>query len=350
MTKCLFVVLGAGASYDSTSEENRGSHVVSSEQGSDRVISSRDLRPPLVTELFDPRFAGILNKYPLAQMAASDIRRRRHTPVAIEEFLRTQYRDSNNSLDQRKFHAVHWYLQDVLWCVSRFYTSHPDNYDRLVTGCLRLPRVVFITLNYDTLLDDRLRIVSPVDSLDAYTPPDENWGLIKLHGSVDWGRPIADSFFYNADVVYNTPTTIRVRDEIVLRRAVTSDIRDVRLQRDSDQWFYPAMSVPVGTRDEFSCPPEHIGYLRNVMASQSDLDILMLGYSALDEEVLRLFKASGKPLRSLMVVNADEKSARQASERVHAALGHPKGLDELYPQAFRDFVGSDDFDDYLALL
>jgi hypothetical protein len=350
MTQCLFVVIGAGASYASTSPENVGPLGLGTDTGSDQFIAAEALRPPLVTELFDPRFAGILNKYPLAQMAASDIRKRRHTPVAIEEFLREQYRHSTNALDQRKFHGVHWYLQDLFWSISRFFTSHPDNYDRLISGCLRLPRVIFITLNYDTLLDDRLRIVQPIDSMDGYTPVEENWGLVKLHGSVDWGIPIQGPAMDGRQIVFDSPPEIYLSNDILLRRPGANSIEDIRLDRTGSQYFYPAMSVPVGTRDEFSCPDAHIGYLRNAMAAQDGLDVLMLGYSALDEEVLTLFKDSEKTLKSLVAVNADRASAKVAHGRVVNVLGNPSGISQVYDKSFADFVGTDDLDSYLRLI
>jgi hypothetical protein len=349
MTECLFVVIGAGASYASTTPENVEPGGIGIHEGLTHTVLRSDPRPPLVTELFAPRFAAILNKYPLAQMAASDIRRQSKTPVAIEEFLRTQYRDSDHELDQRKFHAVHWYLQDLLWTISQHYTSHPDNYDRLIAACLRLPRVVFITLNYDTLLDDRLRIVQPIDSMDGYVDPDRRWSLVKLHGSVDWGLPI-QSLFDGTDIV-NPPAEIAVaRTDIHLRRPGANTIDDVRLERMGAQYFYPAMSVPVGSRDEFSCPDTHIGFVRNLMQSQEHLDVLMLGYSALDQEVLTLLQESGKPLRSLLVVNAGRDSAAEARERVEKAVGIASRMGGSSRSAFEQFVGSDELEDHLARL
>jgi hypothetical protein len=351
MSACLFVVIGAGASYDSTSPDNLGSSGVGAQQGADRVILPQHLRPPLVTELFAPRFAGILNKYPIAQMAASDIRRQTQESVAIEDYLRERYRDSDDDLDRRKFHAVHWYLQDLLWCVSNFYTSHPDNYDRLVTGCLRLPEVVFITLNYDTLLDDRLRVVAPVDDLDGYVSPDRSWGLVKLHGSVDWGLPIWSPAFNDQRLISNPPADVKTGGEISLRPSRSID--DVRLQKDHhgavEQVYYPAMSVPVGTRDAFSCPPGHVDHVRRRLAEQDALDVLMLGYSALDEEVLTLFQESGRPLRSLCAVNANRDTAQLPFERVAGLFGEPVH-GEVYERAFSDFVGTEDFDRYLGRL
>ncbi|MCW3003376.1 MAG: hypothetical protein JWQ20_2674 [Conexibacter sp.] len=344
MTECLFVVIGAGASYASTSPENvRGG--VSAPHALEHIQASA-LRPPLVTELFDPRFAGILDKYPIAQWAASDIRKRTTEPVVIEQYLREQLRDSDDPRDLRKFHAVHFYLQDLLWTISNHYTRLPDNYYRLMTGCLRLPKVAFITLNYDTLLDDRLRLDAPIDSMAAYVDSGRNWSLIKLHGSVDWGLPILGPPPMPS-MATAPPATIQMRrDEFRLRRGNSIDV--VRYDSDTEEFLYPAMSVPTGTRDELACPDAHVEFLRDLMQKQDQLDVLMLGYSALDEEVLTLFRDTGKALRSLCVVNADERTAAEAYGRVTNVLGHPFGIGEVDPRAFESFVGTDALDHYLS--
>ena len=48
---------------------------------------------------------------------------------------------------RRRYQAVPLYLQHLFYEVSRAYTKHPDNYDRLITEALRLDRVTFVTLN-----------------------------------------------------------------------------------------------------------------------------------------------------------------------------------------------------------
>jgi hypothetical protein len=49
------------------------------------------------------------------------------------------------------------YFQHLLWEVSTRWAVQPDWYDLLITMSLRhFARVIFISLNYDTLLDARL--------------------------------------------------------------------------------------------------------------------------------------------------------------------------------------------------
>lgn len=327
MARTLYVIVGAGASYDSTSNENVG--------GGARlavdpyyVADRKTLRPPLVTELFEPRFKPTLDRYPIAQMAASDIRSKPNEAVAIEEFLRTRYRDSEDELDQRKFHAIHFYLQELLWAVSKGYTTHPDNYDRLITACMRLPSVVFVTLNYDTLLDDRLRIVSGphgFTSMDSYIEPDRPWSLVKLHGSVDWGRhiePTHDWTKRGPQLIFEPPAEIAIGRDFELRARGT--VEEIRFESVGSRYYYPALSVPLGSPDEFSCPPKHVAHLRDSLAMQrSGIDVLMVGYSALDDEVLSLFAKAGNPLGTVGAVNQDGAAAQLTIDRVRDRVGRP---------------------------
>ena len=178
VTEQLIVITGAGASYDSTG------------------IEPRDLnwQPPLVKELFAERaaFHPILDFYPDAQTLAPDLRVATRTgSVGLETYLRDQVLRSPSAYDRRRYRAIPLYLQHLLHEVSEHYTTHPVNYDRLINGVLRSANeVIFLTLNYDTILDSRLEQHAHVRSLSDYIRPDFAWSLIKLHGSVDWARRI----------------------------------------------------------------------------------------------------------------------------------------------------------------
>jgi hypothetical protein len=186
MADRLVVVLGAGASADSVS------HMVAEQ--------NQDWRPPLVRELFDPRFASILNDYRIAQSAAADIRRQEQqlkrqerTSLSIERFLREEYAGSPGKLRRRKLLSLPPYLQDVLLASSVRHSPQPDNYDLLVSYIYDLIEdtdlnILLLTLNYDVVFDRCLDAVEPLNTLDDYVHPDRRWALIKLHGSVDWGR------------------------------------------------------------------------------------------------------------------------------------------------------------------
>src|SRR5687768_16845136 len=109
MARHLFVILGAGASYDCTSLQGREVH--------------EDYKPPLVTELFEtrPRFSRILEQYPLAQQAAADVRRARTgESLAIEAFLRDKLLRSPHVHNRRKYWSVPLYFQHLLTEISEW--------------------------------------------------------------------------------------------------------------------------------------------------------------------------------------------------------------------------------------
>jgi hypothetical protein len=141
--------------------------------------------------LFDKRFQDILHAYPLAEQVAPDIRIAVESgQIALEKYLLEELRDSPHDHLRRCYQAVPLYLQHLFYEVSRAYTKHPDNYDRLITEALRLDRVTFVTLNYDTLLDERLSIDQGIASLNEYVDPRRRWSLMKLHGSIHWGERV----------------------------------------------------------------------------------------------------------------------------------------------------------------
>jgi hypothetical protein len=285
----LLVILGAGAAYDCASGNVPDRH--------------DDFRPPLVTQLFEgrPTFTRILHQYPLAEQAAADIRPAlAGGSVAIEAFLKDRLRDSDYQHARRQYWAIPLYLQHLVFEISmwdydsgRGYTAQPDSYDRLINAALRLDEVTFVTLNYDDLFDRRLFIHGALDSMESYLGAGQNWALIKLHGSINWGRivlnapsQIAPTDPFLAQTFANLGDTIEVDDNVSLR--LQPDIRQVRFDEEPFRLYYPALSVPLGTEDELVCPDQHVNYLKDITGHYEPLDVLVIGYSGLDQEALNL--------------------------------------------------------------
>jgi hypothetical protein len=181
MSGRLVVVIGAGASHDCAS---------------DPAKRREDRRPPLVKDLFGKDFDYLLGRYPLAQAAADEIRQaidpESKDALQLEDYLREQMRDSTDSYTSLRYRQIPLYLQDLLFAVGNVtgegYTTEPSNYNALNNAVLKLDDVLYLTLNYDTLLDDRLFNYRKLETLDSYVTPDSSFALVKLHGSVNWGR------------------------------------------------------------------------------------------------------------------------------------------------------------------
>jgi hypothetical protein len=206
--------------------------------------------------------------------------------------------------------------------VSRHYTTHPDNTDRLIHAALPLDSVLFLTLNYDTILDSRLALqTGPIMSMDDYVREDHKSALVKLHGSVDWARSVdvaeirtIDSRLTIAFDELGEELEQRLDPEIHLRGI--ADIQNFRYDRTIPRLYFPALSVPLGSEDELLCPPNHVDFVRQRLKSSDGLNLLVIGYSGLDQEVLRLLRESKNSLRSLLVINQDTQGADQAHGRI----------------------------------
>jgi hypothetical protein len=178
----LVIVIGAGASHD----------CVSIREGYHNEI---EYKPPLVTELFNPqkiRFAEILAHYRRAQQAAADIHSAiSSNTIALEKYLKEKLKQSAHESDQLAYMQMPMYLQELFWQIGLKYTQHPTNYDKLANRIARSSRVLILTLNYDTILDDRLATHRMLTTLDNYIG-ERSWSLIKLHGSVNWTKKLME--------------------------------------------------------------------------------------------------------------------------------------------------------------
>jgi hypothetical protein len=329
----LFVIVGAGASFDCSS------------QG---IPKPGGPVPPLVTGLFDPILMPTLGRYPAAQAAGAEIRKHGKDAQAIERFIREQYRDSTNLADRRKYVTIPCYLQDLLHKVSTTYTTQPDHYDLLVTVLTRLSEVVFVTLNYDTLLDDRLHAtVAPITSLEDYVHHGRNWGLVKLHGSVNWGRAVTQR---DQPVdLYDPSPALELAPTIEWRGGFGATLEDLRLA-PGNAWYYPALAVPVGEEDELVCPREHVAWLKGKLATTDGAHLLVIGYSGYDREVLGVFKDSETVVRSLYVVNKDSEGAEAVAARLGPELGIGVPENSASDVGFGEFVRSNRLERYVQEL
>lgn len=308
--RTLFVLLGAGASYDASTWYDGP------------LLPWTELRPPLVKELFGRRFSEILDHYPLARNAAPAITDamsgdEEEPAQSLEDFIRKRYRDSDDPYNQRRFWSLAPYLQDVLFKVSRP-DLYPDNLYRLVNPLLdHFDHVCFVTLNYDVLLDRCLSDLNPLATLEDFIRY-PRWSLIKLHGSITWGHPLHEP----ADLNSPPPNLADLIDtsKIYHRFQVNSETLRRIITQSGTIDLYPALSVPLGPDDEIVCPAEHTAFLVNRLADVGDVDLLVVGYSGLDRTVLDLFAENVKRFRTVYIVNADAKTAREVAGRMSQAL------------------------------
>jgi len=205
--KTLTVVIGAGASHDCAAS---GAEV------------QNDLRPPLTSELFGsrPSFNAILKNYPRVQALSDELRTKLGRGETVESLLRS-FSEETSLVLKKQYWEIPYYLQELLGEVSKNYVqSGTTKFSTLFRSIMKsdLEKVLFLTLNYDRFLEKAISDVSGHKflALSDYFPPHDKWALLKIHGSVDWGREILNfsTKWRNATAVLDVLSELTLSDDI----------------------------------------------------------------------------------------------------------------------------------------
>jgi hypothetical protein len=310
----LVAILGAGASRGSG--RFRESRV--------KVTSKLEV-PPLTVDLFDEsKYAEVLRTYDLAHQAGRFIaeERAQDDALGLESALH-RLATSQYPHHQHMAVAVPPYLQHLLLAVSEQLYSDALHYDRLIERLLCLPYVHFVSLNYDVMLDRRLSAHRPLSTLADYVSDDTNWSLIKPHGSVNW--------FHEADETFlpaTPPLDLSWRRDTFGCVPPHSDLNTTRgpsLAYPELTNRYPALAAPEGPDDKLVLPGAHHDFFFDRIHRAQQIDMLVIGYSGLDREILKLIKRIGPKIRHMTVVSQDQTTASAVLERFRAA-----GLDPIW--------------------
>jgi hypothetical protein len=302
----LMVVMGAGASYDSS----QAFRPVRPDDGG-------PWRPPLAKDLFLDRhhaLGDIVAKYPKLTHILPYLREPSNgrSVEQILEVLQEEGKDDPES--KREFASVRFYLCELLHKVTEEWTSLTNG----VTNCAPLlkeilrfnnpdEQVCLVTFNYDSLLERALYTFDfkcrvPEEHFDSHPI----LKLFKLHGSVDWSRLV--------DLPHGTrlvpqhlieqADTIQLTDEFVLANAtIPYDMHSF------GQPIFPAIAIPVQTKSEayFECPRSHLTYLGQMLDNVTK--ILIIGWQAREAHFLQMLRRKLPLLRQVMVVGANAQDA-----------------------------------------
>jgi hypothetical protein len=336
----LTVVIGAGASYECVSEGRTEIRV--------------DYRPPLTSELFSarPSFNAILRKYPRVEALSDEIRAKLSSGTPLETLLRL-FSEEENLILRKQYWEIPFYLQELLGEVSdHFVQAGTTKFSTLFRAILRsdFKRVLFLTLNYDTLLERAISGVTGHSFVDlsSYCPENEKWQLLKLHGSVNWGREIRNysGKEKTATEVLTVLNELDLADEIRMLKGHQDDYRKV-----ARNFFYPALAVPLDKEKQYISPPEHVECSRDFIRTCQAF--LILGFSGLDADVLELLSVAEKPVR-VKVVDKDRNAATEVLRRVAVrspSFGQSPPVDlrnASFSGGFEAFVSSGEAERFLG--
>ena len=176
---------------------------------------------------------------------------------------------------QRQMAAIRFYLHCVIWeCeglwnnVARGITNYVTLLDQLRRSRPKNEPVLLVTFNYDRMIESALSSVDiSISELPHYIQYDA-FKLFKPHGSVHWAREIENpvtnlgerNVWEVARELINIAPDLKITDRF--RIVVSYPIGTI-----DEIPLFPAIAIPVETKLDFECPPDHLDCLSTFVAA-----------------------------------------------------------------------------------
>lgn len=344
----LMVILGAGASYDSTPRHTPGMGITANGM-------SFEPRPPMADGLFETRFKKAMERFPECIPLVPLLR------TSVEERLQrllVEAEEEESLTCRQQIMAIRHYLHQIIgdceegWIQAHGgITNHVALVGRISRWCNRFKKgACFVTFNYDTLIE-RAFLHAPLNirmqELDEYISH-ETYKVIKLHGSITWFHEVRlpallgvqerDYDNIVRELIARAPE-VKLAAEFLVRAWKTSG-------RDGDDGpvVIPAIAIPVQKKLEFECPGEHLETLRTCLPLVTKL--LVVGWQAKEDEFIGLLKRGLPPSVETMVVGKDEADARTITERLQG-FGIPGSFRQSTARGFSRFIEDWAVDEFL---
>lgn len=301
------VILGAGASFDSVYD----------------FYDEKEFmpwRPPLANELFDTRvdFRNIIESYPGGSYYLSKV----NAIQDIEEFFQKQwlFLKNNRAIDLASaFLNLNYCLAHLMFQISNNYKNVGlSNYDILIQSAYEYAisqneEVIFITFNYDTLLENSFVKLYFGDNrkLDIPDYIKSPLKIIKPHGSCNWVRRFSNE--------YKIPDTISISNYLFQNktslREINKNLEEGIYSVDNPiggKYFgdpgqvwncFPQLLIPLKDKDDFILPKPHNEYLENNIGKVDE--ILIIGWKGTEAKFQNLLRERiGSRKVSVTSVNA----------------------------------------------
>jgi hypothetical protein len=341
----LLVVFGAGASYDSD-PYNRPDYDPATRI--ENLLPIEEHRPPLANRLFDhrPQFVSAMARFSACKPLIPHLRR---AGVAVEqELARFQKEADKYPEGHSQLAAIRYYLRQAIWeCQVRWNGVHTGvtNYLTFLDEIERWrlasdEKVCFVTFNYDTMLEEAMAqlLHLEVDTMDRYYQW-PNYSLFKLHGSVNWGRTVqttirkqgrpAATFFGHLIHSFRSDSHPDALGEYRLCNLAMEP------NDNADVVLYPALSIPLHQKDEFSCPTTHVTQLEAIAPQVTKM--ITIGWRGAEQEFLGLLKYARKfPFPGirreirLLVITASDTGVKETTKNILT-------VGEDTPELFQEF-------------
>ena len=350
----LMVVFGAGASYDSNPAYSASDFPPITPSVDAPSLSDR---MPLANQLFENRleFDRDMRNFPQFRPILP-LLLPNQDGISIERVLqRLQDEAAEHPRRYRQLAAVRYYLQVMLSrCEQRWSEKSPGGISNQISLLDQIERwrkpdeqVCIVTFNYDLMLETALSTLDvEIETLSDYIASD-TYKLIKLHGSVNWGREVKGSAgLLQKDAWSIVHTLIDNADSLDISRnyQLVDQVDHTPIHSYDEGVLFPAIAIPVETKVDYECPDEHLEVLRT---SIPDVDkLLVVGWRAAEIPFLKLLAENLKePVRGLVVAGNKDAAIETADRLSQAGVA---GLYEHTEGGFTELVKGRQADEFLS--
>jgi len=329
----LLVVLGAGASYDSISSDPPHS-------GGER----NPQRLPLASALFEdrPQFTRALNAFGRAAPLFPVLHSGGGNEGVEAALERIWNRSPRRPETIQQFTALRYYIQNVirtteeLWLGSRqLRLNHIALIDQIVSARPGIEPVLFVTFNYDTLIERALdHFGVKIERFEDYSSA-SRFKVFKLHGSTNWFR-LASVRLRPNDLAGTDVMVRRMIDEAGNYELIPNYLMETTRTRIEHlhEGCVPAIAVPTQTKAGFECPDGLVIELANLLPKVDH--ILTIGWRASDPAFLDLLRKHVTNRVRLSVVAESTTAADQTTARLRTVL--VLGLCQSIGRTFSGFI------------
>ena len=255
----------------------------------------------------------------------------------------------------RELNAIRYYLHFALGdCQDAWRTKHEGitNFSTFLREIERWrfeskERVCYVTFNYDTMLEEAMSQVLRFQPRDMSGYVRDDFSLFKLHGSINWGL-VVDGIQHpgnNVPYPYQDLIELIAPGNPFLTRRYRVCTPEMGPTPDRVVLF-PALSIPVENKDEFSCPAEHVTALERTLPSVTKL--ITIGWRATETEFLTRLRESRsevtpgiKQTLRLFVVSGTQEGVNETFKNLAPYRGDidPSLIDDLDDSVPNGFSG-----------
>jgi hypothetical protein len=255
---------------------------------------------PLAKELVAPEYDGIAARYPPSRAVIDYVRDRIDggSTTSLEDALASFATKAEGSFERRaQLIAFRFYLRRLITnrtgvCqgATSGYTHYLKLFNRLHDWQRQSKEPIrIVTFNYDTLIEDALETVVTgwrfTNEGDYIKRPD--WTLMKLHGSVTWGR---FATYGRTDVTgQNSERAMQLADQLLFEDEQALPFRmwiGMGEEFLPGSVYVPALAVPMANKTRFECPSLHVEALRSCIPQVNRL--LICGWRAAESHAIEI--------------------------------------------------------------